>query len=418
MWIEAFSEVLTRGCEEEAIMEKPKVLHELEVAHGSIYGKEEREAVLKVLEDSAPSCGPKVQEFEKAFAAYCGVRYAMAVTSATAGLTLTGLAAGIGQGDEVITTPISWIATSTAFSALGADLKFCDVDPRTLNLDPDHLEALITEKTKAIVPVHLYGQCCRMDRINEIARKHRILVIDDCAHNPGGEYNGKKSGSLADMSVFSFHQQKNMCTLGEGGMVTTDDHDLCEKALSYRSLRCRIYGQSYKYLSIDEKEYPMNKEYWRVQFDGIGYNYRMTDIQAAVGLAQLKKLDTHNAKRIELADKLTGKLCGVAELILPCVDPKGKHVFHLYVVQLEKNFPVSKREFMWRLYTEKGIKVWSHFMPIHLTAPYRAQGHEEGECPVAEQAYHKYVSLPIHPRMDDEAIEYMAACIKEIAAIK
>ena len=236
-------------------MEKPKVLHELEIAHGSIYGKEEREAVLKVLEDSAPSCGPKVQEFEKAFAAYCGVRYALAVTSATAGLTLAGLAAGVGQGGEVITTPNSWIATSSAFSALGADLKFCDVDSRTLNLDPDHLEALITKKTKAIVPVHLAGQCCRMDRINEIVKKHGILVIDDCAHNPGAEYKGKKAGSLADMSVFSFHQQKNMCTLGEGGMVTTDNRDLYERALSCRSLRCRIYGQSYKYLSIDEKDY-------------------------------------------------------------------------------------------------------------------------------------------------------------------
>ncbi len=399
-------------------MEKPKVLHELEIAHGSIYGKEEREAVLKVLEDSAPSCGPKVQEFEKAFAAYCGVRYALAVTSATAGLTLAGLAAGVGQGDEVITTPNSWIATSSAFSALGADLKFCDVDSRTLNLDPDHLEALITKKTKAIVPVHLAGQCCRMDRINEIVKKHGILVIDDCAHNPGAEYKGKKAGSLADMSVFSFHQQKNMCTLGEGGMVTTDNRDLYERALSCRSLRCRIYGQSYKYLSIDEKDYPMNKEYWRVQFDGIGYNYRMTDIQAAVGIEQLKKLDAHNAKRIELAEKLRRKLSGIPGLTLPYVDPKGKHVFHVYVVQLEKNFPVSKRELMWRLYTEKGIKAWSHYMPIHLTAPYRAQGHKEGECPVAEQAYHKYVSLPIHPRMDDEAIEYMAVCIKEIAATK
>lgn len=396
-------------------MEKPKVLHELEVAHGSIYGKEEREALLEVLDHGAPSCGPKVQEFEKAFAAYCGVRYALAVTSATAGLTLTGLAADIGEGDEVITTPNSWIATSAAFSALGADLKFCDVDPRTLNLDPGHLDALIAKKTKAIVPVHLAGQCCRMDRINEIAKKHGILVIDDCAHNPGGEYNGKKAGSLADMSVFSFHQQKNMCTLGEGGMVTTDDCSLYEKALSFRSLRCRIYGQSYKYLSIDEKDYPMNKEYWRVQFDGIGYNYRMTDIQAAVGMEQLKKLDAHNAKRIELAEKLTGKLSEIAGLTLPYVDPKGKHVFHVYVVQLEKDFSVSKREFMWRLYTEKGIKAWSHYMPIHLTAPYRAQGHREGECPVAEQAYHKYVSLPIHPRMDDEAIEYMAACINEIA---
>jgi dTDP-4-amino-4,6-dideoxygalactose transaminase len=400
---------------EEGKLEKPKVMHELEIAHGSIYGQEERRAVMEALDQSAPSCGPKVKEFEETFAAYCGVRFAQAVTSATAGLHLAGLAVGIEQGDEVITTPNSWIATSMAFSVLGADLKFCDVDPRTLNLDPENLEALITKKTKAIVPVHLAGQCCRMDRINEIAGKHGIPVIDDCAHSPGGEYNGKKVGSLAQMSVFSFHQQKNMCTLGEGGMVTTDDHDLYERALSYRSLRARNYGQSYKYLPIDEKVHPMNKEYWRMQFDGIGYNFRMTDIQAAVGIEQLKKLDAHNARRIELAEMLTAKLSGVPGLTLPYVDPKGKHVFHFYFVQLEEEFPVSKREFMWRLYTEKGIKAWSHYMPIHLTDPYRAQGHAEGECPVAEQTYHKYVSLPIHPRLDEQAIDYMVESIREIA---
>lgn len=396
-------------------MIKPKIKHELEVAYGTIYGYEEAIALLECLKNLAPSCGKKVKQFEDQFAAYCGTKYALTVTSATTGLTLAGIAAGINPADEVITTPISWIATATAFSALGANIVFCDVNPRTLNLDPDKLEEKITSKTKAIVLVHLYGQCCEMDKIMEIANRHGVTVIEDCAHNPGGEYNGRKSGSLGHMGVFSFHQQKNMSTLGEGGMVTTDSRELYERVLSYRSLCCRIYGESDKYLSIDEEKYPMNKEYWRLYFDDIGYNFRMTDAQAAVGIEQLKKLDYHNEKRIALANRLTEKLQGIKGVTLPYVDPKGKHVFHIYMIQLEKDFPLSKTDFMWKLYTSKGIKAWSHYMPIHLTHPYLAQGHKEGECPVAEEAFKKYVTLPIHPRLTVEAIDYMADCIRELA---
>jgi perosamine synthetase len=397
-------------------MIKPKVVHELEVAYGTIYGLEEAVAVLETLKNRAPSCGKKVKQFEEEFARYCGTRYALAVTSATTGLTLAGIAAGIKTGDEVVTTPISWVSTSMAFSALGASIVFCDVEPRTLNLDPAKLEAKITPRTKAIVPVHLYGQCCRMDAIMEIANHYGIPVIEDCAHNPGGEYSGVKSGALGSMGIFSFHQQKNISTLGEGGMVTTDSREFYERVLSYRSLCCRIYGESDKYLSIDEEKHPMDREYWRLSFDDIGYNYRMTDIQAAVGIEQLKKLDHFNAERIRLAGRLTGQLEGIRGLTLPYVDPKGKHVFHVYVLQLAAGFPISKRDFMWELYTRKGIKVWSHYMPIHLTGPYVAQGHGPGECPVAEAAHHRYVSLPIHPRLTDDAIDYMADAVKELAS--
>ncbi|NLE45524.1 MAG: DegT/DnrJ/EryC1/StrS family aminotransferase [Chloroflexi bacterium] len=396
-------------------MIKPEIRYELEVAYGSQYGLEEALAAIESLKNRAPSCGKKVKEFEEAFADFCGTEYALAATSATTGLSLAGIAAGVGPGDEVITTPISWIATAMAFSTLGADTVFCDVDPRTLNLDASVLEARITPRTKAIVPVHLYGQCCEMDAIREIADRHGVVVIEDCAHNPGGEYLGKKSGSLGDMGVFSFHQQKNMSTLGEGGMITTDDKELFDRALSYRSLCCRTYGGSSKYLPIDEEAHPMGKEYWKLYFDDMGYNFRMTDIQAAVGIEQLKKLDGHNATRIRLAERLTAGLSGIEGLTLPYVDPRGTHVFHVYVVQVEEEFPLSKQDFMWVLYTEKGIKAWSHYMPIHLTDPYRAQGHAEGECPVAEAAHGKYVTLPVHPRLTDEAIDYMTGCIRELA---
>jgi perosamine synthetase len=395
-------------------MEKPAIKHDLEISHGSIYGAEEVAALLEVLKAGAPSCGKKVKQFEEAFAAYCGVRYALAVTSATTGLTLAGIAAGVGPGTEVITSPISWISTASAFSTLGARLVFCDVDPRTLNLDAEKLEAKITGRTRAIVPVHLAGQCCAMDRIREIAGRHGIAVIEDCAHTPGAEYLGKKAGALGTIGVFSFHQQKNMCTLGEGGMVTTDSREHYEKVLSYRSLCCRIYGGSDKYLPIDETHTPMGKEYWRLQFDDFGYNFRMTDAQAAVGIEQLRKLDGFNAKRIELAGRLTEKLRGVPGIGLPYVDPKGRHVYHFYVIQLGEGHPMGKTDFMWELYTAKGIKAWNHYIPIHLTEPYRAQGHGEGECPVAEEAHARYVSLPIHPRLDAAAIDYMAASVGEL----
>ena len=394
---------------------KPTIKYELEISHGSIYGQEEAAALLEVLKERAPSCGKKVKQFEDAFAAYCGVRYALTCTSATTGLTLAGIAAGVGPGTEVITTPISWISTAGAFSALGADLKFCDVDPRTLNLDPDKLEALISPRTKAIVPVHLAGQCCAMDRIMKIAGKHGVVVIEDCAHTPGAEYLGRKAGALGNLGVFSFHQQKNMCTLGEGGMVTTDSRELYEKVLSYRSLCCRIYGGSDKYLPIDEAKHPMGKEYWRLQFDDLGYNFRMIDAQAAVGIEQLKKLDGFNAKRSELAARLTEKLRGVPGIVLPWVDPKGKHIFHFYLLQLKDKHPLKKADFMWELYTNKGIKAWNHYMPIHLSGPYRARGHREGECPVAEKAHDYFLSLPIHPRLTEEAIDYLAASVAELS---
>jgi len=395
-------------------MEKPKIKFELEISHGSIYGPEEEAALLEVLRAGAPSCGKKVKQFEQAFASYCGVRYALSCTSATTGLTLAGIAAEVGAGSEVITTPISWIATASAFSVLGARLVFCDVDPRTLNLDPDRLEALISPRTKAIVPVHLAGQCAAMDRIMAIARKHGVAVIEDCAHTPGAEYLGRKAGALGDLGVFSFHQQKNMCTLGEGGLVTTDSRELFERVLSYRSLCCRTYGGSDKYLPIDEAKYPMGKEYWRLQFDDIGYNFRMIDAQAAVGSEQLKKLDGFNTRRIRLAARLTERLRGAPGILLPWVDPQGKHVFHFYVLQLADEHPRKKADFMWELYVHKGIKAWNHYMPIHLAEPYRAQGHKEGECPVAEKAHERFLSLPIHPRLTEEAIDYMADCVREL----
>lgn len=396
-------------------MDLPKAIYELEYGHGSVYGPEEEAALVEVLRASAPSCGPKVKKFEEAFAAYCGATHGLAVTSATAGLQLALIAAGVGPGDEVITTPISWISTANAAAAQGASVVFADVNPRTLNLDAACVAGKITDRTKAIIVVHLYGQCCDMDPIMELARQRGILVIEDCAHAAGGEYKGRRAGTLGDIGVFSFHQQKNMVTLGEGGMITTSRKDLYERMLSFRSLCCLTYDPKGKYLPIDESKQPMGKRYWFLDFDDVGFNFRMTDAQAAVGVEQLKKLDGFNGRRIEIANQYCERLGGIRGLTLPYVSPDVKHVFHIYCVLVEPEFRLNKEDFMWDLYTGKRIKVWSHYMPIHLTTAYRRRGHHEGECPVAEALFHKYVSLPIHPRMTEAAINYVTDSIRELA---
>ncbi len=396
-------------------MDLPKAIHELEYGHGSIYGPEEEAAVCEVLRANAPSCGPRVKKFEESFAAYCRASYGLAVTSATAGLQLAVIAARVGPGDEVITTPISWISTANAVAAAGARVVFADVNPRTLNLDPASVAEKITDRTKAIIFVHLYGQCCEMDTIMDLARDRGILVIEDCAHAAGAEYKGRRAGTLGDIGVFSFHQQKNMVTLGEGGMITTSRIDLYERMLSFRSLCCLTYDPKGKYLPIDETKQPMGKRYWYLDFDEVGFNFRMTDIQAAVGLVQLSKLDGFNARRIEIANLYCERLRGIPGLTLPYVSPDVKHVFHIYCVLVQPEFRLNKEDFMWEIYTGKRIKVWSHYMPIHLTAAYRKLGHGEGECPIAEGLYHKYVSLPIHPRMTDETVSYVTDSILELA---
>lgn len=396
-------------------MALPKARFELEFSHGSIYGEEEKSAVLEVLQANAPSCGPEVFQFEQEFAQYCGARHGLAVSSATAGLHLALIAAGVGAGDEVITTPISWISTANAAAALGAKVVFADVDPCTLNLDPKSVAEKVTDKTKVILPVHLYGRCCDMDALNALAKPRNIFVVEDAAHAAGAEYKGRKAGSLGDIGVFSFHQQKNMVTLGEGGMVTTSDKTLFESMMGHRSLCCRTYDPKGKYLPIDESAHPMGKKYWYLEFDGIGSNYRMTEMQAAVGRVQLRKLDALNARRIEIAQKYSAGLKGVRGLTLPTLPSNIKHSFHVYLLLLEPGFRLSKENFMWAMYTEKQVKVWSHYMPIHLTEIYRQLGHGEGECPVAESMFDRYVSIPIHPRLTEEAIQYVIQSIRELA---
>jgi len=396
-------------------MPLPSPIYELEFSHGSVYGQEEAAAIAEVLAASAPSCGPRVKAFEEAFAEYCGAAYGLAATSGTTGLDLAMAGAQVGPGDEVITTPISWISTANAAAKLGAKVVFADVEPDTLNLDAESVARKITPRTKVILPVHLYGQCCDMDALAALARPRDILLIDDCAHAAGAAYKGRRAGSLADISVFSFHQQKNMVTLGEGGMITTSHPDLFERMLGLRSLCCRSHDPKGKYLAFDEEREPMGKGYWRQDFEALGGNYRMTEMQAAVGMAQLRKLEGMNRRRAEIASIYCRRLSGLRGLRTLAVSPNVEHVHHIYCVLLGDDFPLGKEDFMWRLYTEYRIKAWSHYMPIHLTSAYRKLGHGPGECPVAESLFQRFVSLPIHPRLTPDAIDYLCSSIEALS---
>ncbi len=396
-------------------MSAPPIQHDLAIKFGSEYGPEEERAVLEVLRRNAPTSGEACIEFERAFAEYCGRRFARTVTSGTAALFLSMVGLKIRPGDRVITTPLTWIATAAAPVTLGAEVAFVDVDPRTYNLDAGRLEAAITPNTKAIIPVHLYGQCCDMDPILEIAARHGVAVVEDACHAVGAAYRGRKAGSLGVTGCFSFHEQKNMSTLGEGGMVVTDDPELFERIALYRSHCTRVYGKSTKYCSLDETRLPMGKKFWWQDFDDTGYNFRMTDIQAAVGIEQLKKLDALNRRRIDSAAYLTAGLKDVPGLTLPAIQPGSTHVFHLYPVRIDSGaFGKTKEDFVYEMRQDRGIQVGTHYIPLHWSTAFQKRGFQRGQFPVADALAESLVTLPIHPRQTRAALDYLIESVRAL----
>ena len=388
---------------------------ELTIKFGSQYGPEEEAAVLRVLRKNAPTSGNACVAFEEAFAAYCGTRYARAVSNGTAALFLSMVGLGIKPGDRVITTPMTWIATAAAPATLGATVDFVDVDPVTYNLDPAQLEAAIRPETKAIIPVHLYGQCADMDAILEIASRHGIPVVEDACHTIGGAYKGRMAGSMGTTGCFSFHEQKNISTLGEGGMVVTDDPEIFERVALYRSHCTRVHGGNTKYCALDPDKFPMDRKFWWQDFDDTGYNFHMTDIQAAVGMEQLKKADSLNQRRIENAAYLTQGLADVPGLGLPVVQPEHKHVFHLFPVMLDpEEFGMSKEDFIYRMRHEKGIQIGFHYIPLHWSTAFQNRGYSRGQFPVAETMAERLVTFPINPRQTDKILDELIAAVIDL----
>jgi len=348
------------------------------------FGKEEETAVKEVLESGILASGPRTKQFEKEFAEYVGVKHAVAVANGTVALDVALKALKICAGDEVITSAFSFIASGNCILFQNAKPVFADIDPRTFNIDPADVAEKITAKTKALIPVHMFGQPAKMDALKEIAEDKGIALVEDAAQAHGAEYKGQKAGSIGDMGCFSFYATKNM-TAGEGGMITTNDPKMAEKA------RLLInHGQSQKY-----------------HHDTLGYNYRITELCAAIGSAQLKKLDEFNEKRRENAALLSNGIRNFKGLTAPHVDKDVKHIFHQYVVKVEENYPKDRDELANSL-TEKGVGVAVHYpIPIYRQPLYLKLGYEWTKCPNTEEACRRVLSLPVHPLVDRKDIEYM-----------
>ncbi len=348
-----------------------------------MFDEAEKKAVAEVLESGIIAQGPKVLEFEKEFTKVTGTNHAVATSSGTTAIHLALLATGIKPGDEVITTPFTFIATATPILFCGAQPVFVDIDPKTLNIDPQKIEEGITEKTKAIIPVHIFGQPAAMDHIMEIAEAHDLVVIEDACQAHGASYHGKQVGSFGDCGCFSFYPTKNMTT-SEGGMITTNNSDL-EGRLSL--LRNHGMGKRYDYHMI-------------------GYNFRMTDISAAIGLAQLSKLESFTEKRLQNAKRLTERLEGLVEV--PYVAPDVKHVFHQYTIK------ANSRDGLKEALEKAGIGSGIYYpKPLHRFPVFENYVPEGFSAPISEQVAGEVLSLPVHPGVTEEGIDKIAEEIQK-----
>lgn len=346
---------------------------------------EEIEAVTEVLKSGMLAQGKKVEEFQDKFAKYTDSKHAIATSSGTTALHTAMLAAGIGPGDEVITTPFTFAATANSILYTGATPIFADIDPKTFNIDPAKIADKITDKTKAILPVHLYGQPADMTPIKDMANMNDLIVIEDAAQAHGAVYHGEKIGSIGDMGCFSFYPTKNMTT-GEGGMVTTSNDELAEK-----SAMIRAHGESKRY-----------------EHEILGYNYRMTDIAAALGIVQSEHLAEFNDQRIANANALSEKLADVEEIETPYITEGVKHVFHQYTIRVKN----GKRDELNQYLNKHNIGTGIHYPIVLYKQPYyQAQG-ITGDCPEAELATSEVLSLPVHPSLSDEDIITIADTVK------
>jgi len=350
-----------------------------------IINDEEIEAVTEVLKSGMLAQGAKVDQFQKEFADYVDADYGIATSSGTTALHTAIKAAGVKEGDEVITTPFTFAATSNSILYSNAKPVYADIDPKTFNIDPCKIEEKITDKTKSIVPVHLYGQAADMDPIMKIAEKHDLKVIEDVAQAHGSTYKGKKVGSIGDLGCFSFYPTKNMTT-GEGGMVTTNNEELAEK-----SSMIRAHGESKRY-----------------EQSLLGYNYRMTDIAAAIGLAQLKRIDEFNKKRNENAEYLSNGLEDVKGITTPYTADDACHVFHQYTIRVS-----DKRDEFKDFLTENGVGTGVHYPIVLYKQPYYQKLGITGCCPEAEKAASEVISLPVHPSLTKDELDTIIDVVKK-----
>jgi len=362
-------------------------------------------AVVEVLRSDWITTGPKVTEFEEAFAAYVGARYAVSFSSGTAALHGAAFAAGLGPSDEAIVPPMTFCATVNCVLYQGAKPVFADVCPDTLNIDPDEIAQRITPRTKAILPVDYAGHPADLGPILKLAEQHGLVLIEDACHALGAEYKGQCVGSISHMTVFSFHPVKHITT-GEGGMVTTNDAKLARRLRMFRN-----HG-------IDSDAHQRQAQgQWRYEMVALGYNYRLTDIGCALGLSQLRKLEKNLARRREIAARYAAAFQNLPGLILPAVRPDVQPVWHLYPVRLDlTKLRVGRAEIFHALRAE-GLGVNVHYIPVHLHPYYRERlGYKDGEFPIAEDAYERLISLPMFHGMTTQDVGDVVNAVRKVVA--
>jgi len=364
--------------------------------------EEDIQAVVETLRSDFLTTGPKIDEFERTVAKYCRAEYAVAVSSGTAALHAAMFALGVGPGDEVVVPPMTFAASANCVLYQGARPVFADVDPGTLLLDPDKAERAVTPKTRAIIGVDYAGQPCDWDALRDIANRHHLALVADGCHALGGEYKERKVGTLADMTVFSFHPVKHVAT-GEGGMIATDDANLAGRVRLFRN-----HG-----IAADYRQREAQGSWFYEQVE-LGFNYRITDIQCALGVSQMRKLTRSLTRRREIAARYD-KAFESAENVEPLsVRGDVRHAYHLYVVRLSERVDRAK---VFSGLRATGIGVNVHYIPVHLHPYYQKHlGTAPGLCPVAEAAYERIISLPMHPELTDADVDRVVEDVRMISA--
>lgn len=362
------------------------------------------QAVVEVLRSDSITTGPTVSAFEEAFAAQVGARYAIAVSSGTAALHAAAFAAGVGTGDEAIVPPISFAASANCVRYQGGTVVFTDVRPDTLNLDPKQVEVCLSTRTKVIVAVDYAGQPADLEELNAIAKKNRLVLIEDACHALGATYRRRPVGGLAHLTTFSLHPVKHITT-GEGGVVTTDDPTLAARVRMFRTHG--IHGDYRQRETMGS---------WFYEMVELGYNYRLTDFQCALGLSQMKKLPPWIARRRKIASRYTEAFSAMPEVETPAVLPDREPAWHLYVIRLRLEFLRVGRAEVFKALRAENIGVNVHYIPIPWHPYYQNLGYKKGSWLVAESAYERIISLPIFPAMADGDVEDTIAAVNKVIA--
>lgn len=373
------------------------------------YGKQcieqdDIDAVVNTLKSDYLTCGPKLEEMEKKLCEVTGAKYAVAVSNGTAALHIAAMAAGFGEGDEVIVSSITFAASANCVLYCGAKPVFADIDPETYNIDPASVRKLITPKTKGIIAVDFTGQAVEIDEIKEICSEHNLVFIEDAAHALGTKYKGNPVGSIADMTCFSFHPVKTV-TSGEGGAVTTND-----EVLYRRLLRLRSHGIT---RHQDEMIHPTDARWYNEQVE-LGYNYRMTDFQAALLVSQLGKLDKFSKRRREIVKMYDKAFSDMPEIIVQKEIPESDTTRHLYILRLNlERLKCDRRQFFDAM-TAENVCPQVHYLPVYWHSYYEKLGYEKGTCPNAEKYYNEVMSIPLYYSLTDNDVEDVIKTVKKI----